>query len=156
MPDRALSSPAGCSTGWVPIMKQAPAFVFDSLRRGPVRGKNASRRRSSTLRTPSTPPWRSWPLSKRTRAACRGRPSGCRFWSQNISTFILISPRAKIPNVIYILAAKHQNTDVFRYFQLYSGKIRGIPRAHAEFRENHMKIEQQNAEVIICSELVKK
>ena len=37
---------------------------------------------------------------------------GCRFWSQNISIFILISLRAKIPRYRQILA-KYQNADVF-------------------------------------------
>ena len=38
---------------------------------------------------------------------------GCRSWSQNISTFILISPRAKIPKYRQNIGKK-QNTDVLR------------------------------------------
>ena len=54
--------------------------------------------------------------------ACAGYLAGCRFWSQNSSTFVLISSRAKIPN-------SRQNIKIRMHFDMFNFlKILEIPR----------------------------
>ena len=45
--------------------------------------------------------------------ACADRVPSCRFWSQNVSTFILISPRTKIPKY-------RQNIKIRMYFDIFN------------------------------------
>ena len=73
-----------------------------------------------------------------------GQVSGCRFWSQHISSYFNLFYFAEGQNTK--VSAKYQNTDVFWCFQFDDGKIREIPRMTSE--QNIMQIKQKKLQKV--------